>query len=262
MRAMIIHDEHCNEHHIDHTPGHQANPKAWRLGRNEFVQVPYNHPITGWRYVEVAHYRGEVLSFDRFSGHHPTAWDNTIGAPEAQCIPRLRRAASRRHPWNIPAPHEVCDPICTCGYRVVHDAVDLIPYVKALADFRSTQAATDLPDEVRTGGNLPPTADVNRSVVIVSIKAAGNAARSEFNQHHDPDQTLRTQWVAATPTVITTQDDPVNDALTHFGSNPTPVPDIRGVHEPDRCGDEQRTWANMTGYASPNKVYSNTTGTQ
>lgn len=240
-----MHDGSCAPFEVEHTPGDEVNPVVWRLGEGGFVEVPQNHPVVGWRYVEVMHFLGTVLSFDRFGGEFPTAWAGTIGAPEAECI-RSMSIAFRQRPWDSRVPdHEVCDPVCSCGYRIVHDVVDLVPYVSALADFRATRAASEVPVEVREREGIPVSGKVGSSVVLVSVMGSGNAARSVFNEHRDPDGTLRVQHVSATPTVVVSEGDPVVGALELFGAVPVVVPDVRGVHEVGRCGDELREWSRL-----------------
>src|SRR5699024_353024 len=146
-------------------------------GRDEFVEVPGSHPVSGWRYVVVKHFQGKVLSFDRFSADQPAYWDGTIGAPVAECIPSIS-ISFRERPWQgLPPAHEVCDPVCSCGYRLVHDVADLVPYVRKLADFRESIVAEQASAEVREGAGLDPAADLQQSVGLVSVMGAGNAAR-------------------------------------------------------------------------------------
>lgn len=233
---MILHTGDCQEIQVEHTPGTEANPIVWRFAKHDFGEVPAEHPVTGWRYVTIHTFHEYVVWWDYFNTK-PAPFDGLPTAPRAECSKRMI-GTSAAPDYNF-LDHEpgAPDPHCQCGYRIVHDIADIAPYLRWMNTDADPYPASQLPDELREkiGATLNDTIDV--SVALVSVLGSGNTAACDFKTYIDPQNTLRVEWVAATPTIIVTTGSAALQALRAFGADVTTVDNLDQVHEPDRCND-------------------------
>lgn len=240
---LILHDGDCREFETDHVPGAEINPPAWvNIRSGDAVEIPAEHPITGWRYILITSYEKTVVQFGEYfdSG----VFEGLMHAEKASCnwTPLSAHLKDTVQPWNH-TPHSP-DPDCQCGYRIVHDVTDLTMMLRQQQELQPLSAVVPV-DEMPW---LPWAAagaesgDYGRiDVGVISVVGCGNAATCEFKTYRDPRDTLRVETLAGTPDVIVSESAPL-DTFREFGMVPIPVSDLMRVHDPGRCGESDEKY--------------------
>lgn len=236
---MILHDGDCREFEVDHVPGGEVNPPAWStIRKRETVEIPLDHPLTGWRYICIVSFKEHIVMFGEYI-ENDGPFPGLMHASRARCVydPFAIGVKDTIPPWR----HEPYSPDadCQCGYRVVHDVTDLNMLIRQQAADQPLSRVLpieEFPQAAWDQVGARPGDMCRADVGLVSVVGAGRVATCDFKTYRDPANTLRAEVIAGTPTVIVPESAPVG-VFERFGMQPAPVSDITWVHEPSRCGD-------------------------